>query len=258
MECSHCGHKQNHGYYCGMCGVQLNTTGYVNHTPSSVTASNEQTNHLPATMESNVQFDQLKEKVIHFLQYFLSYFKNPTHIFKHKHEEYKNGIISILLFTMIVGLSFYNLALNNMYLTSEPSFTSYFGSFFVIILGFMMIGLLAVIIINHIFGPQFSYNSIISIYGAHLPLFTLLTLLSFILKSFSLGSTLLVMSVLFAIFVLPFYIMIYLLTNQSVGLDSFYACIIYLFTFSILLLLFLSFFGDSTKLQLFIRTVITY
>lgn len=65
MECSHCGHKQNHGYYCGMCGVQLNTTGYVNHTPSSVTASNEQTNHLPATMESNVQFDQLKEKVIH-------------------------------------------------------------------------------------------------------------------------------------------------------------------------------------------------
>ncbi|AOV08552.1 hypothetical protein [Sporosarcina ureilytica] len=261
MQCRHCGHKQDHGYYCGMCGVQLDTTNRINHTPSTVTVSNEQTNNFPATMESNLQFEQLKEKIILYLQYFVRYLKKPTHIFKHKQEVNKNGMISILLFAMIVGLSFYQLALNSFYLPGEPSFTSNFGGFFVIILGLISIGLVALNLINHFFGPQFSFRVMISLYSAHLPLFILLTLLSFILiilNSISFGTTLLVISTLFVIIVLPFYLMIYLLIKKSVGLDTFYACIVYLFTFSTLLLLFLSLFGDSSKLQLFIRTAIAF
>lgn len=259
MQCSHCGHQQQTGHFCGMCGVQFDITSHINTSQSTVTISNGQMHHPPTNTESNVQLEQLKEKTILYLHYFIRYLKNPSLIINQKQEEYKNGLITILLFSIIVGLTFYHLAANLIYLADDSTFLSQFGGFFLIALCLIAIGLLSLSLINHFFGPQFPFKSVISLYGAHLSLLTLLALASLMLiaiKSFAVGHILLVITVLFTIFVLPLYLTVILLTKKSVGIDSFYGSVVYLITFSTLLLIFLSLFGDSPQLQLFIQTAI--
>src|SRR5690625_6008445 len=121
---------------------------------------------------------------IEFLSYFTYYLKQPSHILAERGNEFTNGIINIVAMLFLFSLSTYFLFRNFMSATmgsfspSVPFFpifgnTLFFTAIFIVLVIAILFG------INKLFGSEYSFNEIISVYGANLSLTTMVAAAAF-------------------------------------------------------------------------------
>ncbi|HJF33602.1 MAG TPA: YIP1 family protein [Sporosarcina psychrophila] len=261
MNCVKCGHSQEVGKFCGKCGTPFASIN--NETATSeqaaTTVNMPEEGHLPPAqkieqmhsekrVEPNIHMEKIKAQSKMYGSYFMQHLKRPSHAFNQSQEGFVNGLISIILLGIVFALTVS--AVSSSFLSSYgPGFISVFGSTIISVLIVMGIPLLALFIINKFFGQQQSFKSIISIYGAHLSPVIIgagAAFLLILMKSFAFGNFILATLFVFAIFILPLYLISALLTRKSTNaLDPLYGFILYLVSFAILFILFITILADS-------------
>lgn len=236
MNCTNCGHERMAGNFCGKCGASFSEQSSVNKAP------------IPKPIEPNPHIENIKDKSKLYFNYFIKYLKNPSHIYNKDENEFLNGMISIVLLATLIGFSFFRLVNNNAYDIYNTSFFSIFGSLFIFSIISTGLVLLTLFLINNFFGPQHSPKLIVTLYGGHLSPVILLGIASLLLlffKSFTFGSITLIIIFLFSVFILPLYLISFLLTKKSNSADPFYGFIIYIVTFFILFMILTIILADS-------------
>ena len=254
MKCVNCGHSQEAGNFCGKCGTpfapvnnetgtpNVSEEGYVSPVQDTVQAQQQ------VPVEPNIHVEKMKAQSKMYGSYFMQHLKRPSHAFNQSQEGFVNGLISVILLGVVFALTVS--AVSGSFMSGYgPSFMSIFSSTVISVLIVMGIPLLALFIINKLFGPQLPFKSIISVYGGHLSPLLIgagAAFLLILLKSFTLGNIILGIVLLFAIFILPLYVISALLTKKSAPvLDPLYGFILYLVSFAILFTIFISILADS-------------
>lgn len=239
LICIHCGHKQDLGNFCGKCGAARSQN--IDETKEPPFPSRHV--HKP-----NPTIQSIKDQAKKYWQYFKVHLKAPMQLYEKYEQEFVNGVMSIILFSILIALSFFSLIRNALSTTGSESFYSTFGGIFIFSCLSVGLVLVTLTLINHFFGPQYAFKSIVSLFGGHLPITILLLLLSVVLtllKSFVIGFILLFIAFSYTIFLLPLYLISALLTKKSSGSDPFFGFIIYVVTFSILFTLFMTLLADT-------------
>ncbi len=240
LICIHCGHKQELGNFCGKCGAARSEDNNVTTEPPFPSRHV----HKP-----NPTIQSIKDQTKKYWQYFNVHLKAPVQLYEKYEQEFVNGVMSIILFSILIALSFFSLIRNAMNTTVVESFYSTFSGIFIFSCLSVGLVLVTLTLINHFFGPQYTFKSIVSLFGGHLPITILLLLLSVIfilLKSLIIGFVLLFIAFSYTIFLLPLYLISALLTKQSSGGDPFFGFILYVLTVSILFSLFMTLLADTT------------
>ena len=259
MICVNCGHQQESGNFCGKCGTKFDTTGAQptelvsnqNTTTAEQAATTVETEQPTATpiapAEPNIYIENTKRKSKLYFKYFMQQLKEPTLAKSQGESQYSNGLISICLLAILIGLSFFaGIATTGIY---EPSFLSVFIGMLFFSLASMGLVVVTLWLIRNFFGPQDSFKSIIGLYSGHLSpvlLVGVASLLLMLLKSYAFGSLSLVLVFIFSISLLPLYLITVLLTKKSSNLDPLYGYVIYIVAFSIFIMILTFILADST------------
>ncbi|KQL36897.1 hypothetical protein [Psychrobacillus sp. FJAT-21963] len=197
--------------------------------------------------QTNVHVENIKRKTKIYSSYFMKQLKKPSHANNPGENEFTNSLVSMILFVALVTISQY-LFTNNLFWSNSPSFLPFFMEVF--LLTFFMIGvvILSLFLISNFFGPQHSFKAIISFYGGQLSPLIILSIVSIFLmlvESFTYGNAILTISLIFGLFILPLYVISFLLTSNQSSVDPLYGFILYIITFTILFMLFVIIVGDS-------------
>lgn len=237
LNCSNCGHEQSVGMFCSICGNKLGEPILNTEPIASRTRS----------VKPNVHVESIKSKLKTYSSYLIQRLKKPSLAYNQGENEFTSSIVSIILFTVLFTLSLFLLT-KNLSSSHSPNFLSFFMEAF--LLTFFLIGivLLSIFLISNFFGPQHTFKAIICFYGGQLSLLIIgLTgsILLMLVESVTYGNALLTICLVFGIFILPLYVMGFLLTKNQSGIDPLYGFMLYIVTFIILFILFLTIVGDS-------------
>lgn len=264
-NCTACGNSQENGKFCGKCGEPLHTTDIgeqVSATTETISLDNGNYSTPPTPpVQPSEHIEKVKATSKMYWSYFINYLKNPSMVFASGNREFMNGIISILVYAVIVGFALYGFVksitssifgnidslFSNEY--TGPSFFSIFSSSVIFILIAILIVLLSLFIIGKAFGAGNSWRELISYFGVHvLPVIvlSLFALFLILIKSYLYGNILLTISFVLILTVIPFYIISRLLSFNPKGMDSFYGYLLYIVLFVVLFSIFISVIADST------------
>lgn len=249
MKCPICDHEQTIGSFCSICGNKLIQPILDLGSTVAVEKIATRSRHV----EPNIYVENIKKKSKLYSSYFMQQLKKPTHTYNQSEKDTGNSITSIILFTLLLTLSYF-LFIKNTNLNHSLSFFSF--SIEVFLLTLLMIGIvvLSLFIINHFFGLPHTFKAVISFYGGQLsPLIIgiAVSILLMIVKSFTYGNILLAICLFLAIFILPLYIITFLLTKNPIGIDPLYGTFLYIAVFTILFLLFSTIIGNTTLVGYF-------
>lgn len=234
LKCIACGFEQPTGKFCSDCGTKFGETNAIHNTRRT----------LPSPTEPNPHLEKLKMQAKAYRSYFLRQLKKPALAYEQGENGLANGLTSILLLGILVTLS--------LFAALRPSlangFLSFFGGAFIFTLFAITIALIALFATTSSLGPQQSIKTILSLYGAYLPPLLIGATVSFLLmviKSYTYGHLLLSLVFLFAILLVPLYLLSALILKNPTTIDPFYIFIVYLITYSILFSLFIILIADS-------------
>lgn len=249
MQCSECGTKQHEGKFCGDCGGQLiEATDGEGHSQEQIAASEEPATATTASTSTNESMEKVMEMSRAFGAYFTHYLKQPSRIFSKGSDEFKNGLISMIVVAVLFALAFYNLIKFDFY-GMGPSFLSVVGNALFGIAVFIAVIISLLFLINKFFGGKnLTFADIASIYGVHLlPVVILVgaTLLLALANSLTLASVLLSISMIFITIILPLYLISSLLTQHPKGVDPLYGYVFYIVAAVISFLIIFAIFVDS-------------
>lgn len=246
MQCANCGNEQATGKFCGKCGAAMEATSQQVNTTNA--PQNEYTVNTQQTVqpgEPNVHVEKVKETSKQYWSYYLRYLKNPTAILQSGHE-FINGIISIVIFALLSSITVYTLVVQifkatmggfaELLLEDVNWFSTIASSFFFTLLS-MAIVVVSMFLITKFFGPDFSFKTIITHYGALLNgaiVVLVAGLLLILVKAFVFASILIIAASAIATLVVPLYLMGRYLTQRATTIDPFYSYILYIVVFSIL------------------------
>lgn len=202
----------------------------------------------------NQTVERMKETSKEFWSYFTYYLKQPSHIFAKRSTEVNNGIINIVVMLILLSLSTYFLIRNFTivagfgYVQSVPFFpifgnTIFFTALFIILVVAILFG------VNKLFGTGYSFKEVLSLYGGHLSLATILAAAAFILllvKANLIGMILITIVFGLAITSAPIYLISSLLTQKSKSLDPYYGYLIYTVAVGIGFFILFTILADST------------
>jgi hypothetical protein len=242
LKCITCGFEQVSGKFCGGCGTQFGEIVFDYNQGSTPKRS------VATQAEPNVHVEKFKNQMKLYGSYFSQQLKKPGLAYNRGEAEFTNGLISIILLGVIIALSLFTF-MNQMIVSIGTGFFSFVSGALAFTLIAMGIVVISLFLINTFFGPQLSFKSIISLYGAHFsPLLigAVISLILMLLKSFNYGNLILSIVFMITVFVLPLYLTGLLLTNKSTGMDPFYGFILYIVTFSILFAIFITVLADTT------------
>ena len=258
MICVNCGQQQESGKFCGKCGTKFEATSAQPTEPvpnqnttteiAATTVETEQPTAVPTEpAEPNMYIENTKQKSKLYFKYFMQHLKEPSLAKNQGEIQYSNGLISICLLAILIGLSFFTAIGTAVFYA--PSFFSIFIGILFFSLASMALVVVTLWLINNFFGPQYSFKSIISLYGGHLSpvlLVGVASLLLMLLKSYTFGSLSLILVFIFSISLLPLYLISVLLTKKSSSVDPLYGYVIYIAAFSIFFMIFTVILADST------------
>ena len=260
MRCGHCGNVQGNGHFCGNCGVRLGVANNVDVNQTVISGEQQSVAVKVAKVESSVQLDNLKKGFQAYRSYFKQHLKAPSLSFTEQADEFRHGVISLMLYAIIFGLSFYS-AINGILHASvggiaelvgemydELSFFSVFINVFVFIVISIGIVSLGLFIISKYFGTDNSFKKILVHYGAHsLPAIVvgLIALGVLLMKSYVYGSFIMLAGLVYVIVISPGYVMGALLSKQPKGVDPLYGFTLYVIVVILLFAILYKFIGDT-------------
>ncbi|KGR76210.1 hypothetical protein [Ureibacillus manganicus] len=189
--------------------------------------------------QPNVHVERVKDQSKMFFNFFTTYLKQPSSIFGTGERQFTNGLISIIAYALLIGLSlfiFVSTAFGG-FIDTGAVFFNVFGGSAIFIIAIFAVIVLSLFIVAKGFGPDTSWKEIISLLGTlSIPsiILSILSMLLFIVKSYDFGYWMFLISLLLVISAIPLYIITRLLTMRSKSLDSFYAYLVYIVIFSVL------------------------
>ncbi|HLR73799.1 MAG TPA: hypothetical protein VK077_00890 [Virgibacillus sp.] len=243
MICQACGQETEKGRFCAQCGAQLTADESaaaaetdpitINGEPvqgveQTSTSSEEEVLETRAESEasSNNEFiEKTKEIAINFGQLFVNQLKRPMEAKNVNHKHLYSGIISIVIFTIIMSLNTYLGLRDYAYYYGGDAFLDGF------LLPFVKLLILFAVVIAIVFAgvklcnQSHSFTDIVAKYGAYIVPFLSLYVLGFIFSLVDLSSLYILafsLSLLGSIFVVPAVIV---LEQQSKGFDALYIII---------------------------------
>ena len=233
MTCIHCGNEQRAGRFCGNCGKGLGK----HIVPPS------------AAVEPNVHIEKLKTQSKMYGAYFVEHLKKPSLIHNRGETAFSNGLVNILLLGILIACSLYTFT-RGLSESMNPGFFSFFGGMLIFTLATMGIALLALVLITTFFGPpqSQSFKAMVGLYGAHLtPLLigAVVSLLLMFVNSLLYGNLVLGIVFMLSVFLLPLYLISFLLTQKPANLDPLYGFLLYIATFTVLFTLLMTILADS-------------
>ncbi|WP_144512797.1 hypothetical protein [Bacillus sp. FJAT-22090] len=241
IVCSNCGQEQVVGNFCGTCGNKFEKV--LLRTERNTTAK---TSVQP--VEPNIHIENLKQRSSIYRTYFIQQLKKPSFAFQQGEKDFSNGLFSIVLFTLLYTISLYLITHNNLR-GDSLFFFPYFIQIILLTFLFFAISIFSLFIINSFFGSQYSLKAIISFYGGQLsPLVVTisLSLLLMIIQSFTFGNIMLVISFIITMFVLPLYLVSFLITKNPSEIDPLYGFILYIAVYVLLFVIIVTLLADST------------
>lgn len=253
MTCTNCGNEQANGRFCGSCGIRMAEVrdGFQDQLP----LQNGQTAVEVAVVngESNIHLENVGNLTKEYWSYFKQHLKHPSISLTKQDDEFRNGFISLLLYAIIFGLSFFTLlkgiALESVGVDGSPSFLSVFlnvAGFTVVCIAIVSIGLF---IIGKNFGPAYPFKQTLELYGAHsLPAIVIgvVALFLLLMKSYWYGIFLLIVSFIYVLMLSPGYVISVLLSKKPKGIDPLHGYAAYTVLVIILFGLLFKLLGDST------------
>ncbi|SDR05308.1 zinc ribbon domain-containing protein [Virgibacillus salinus] len=219
MQCPSCGQQTAEGKFCTNCGAQLvKDNQYESVAAVSTTPS---TNQNP-----NETVEKLKTTGSNFGHFFVTLVKNPSEAKKANGSDMSSGIITFVLFSLLIALS-YHLILSTIQMGFFMQIT-FWDSF---ILPFIIFNILYVLIAGLTFaGTKLSvqavtFPDVIAKYGAYLVPFLLLYtagILFWLIGLSSIAGMLLLLSILSTLLIAPTFILVEQTPN---GFDRIYVLI---------------------------------
>jgi len=213
--------------------------------------------------ESNAHLENVSDLTKEYWSYFVQHLKHPSISLTKQDDEFKNGFISLILYVVIIGLSFFA-ALKGAELESVDGLPLIdvadgglsFSSVFLNVAGFMAVCIaivsIGLFIIGKNFGPTYPFKQTVVLYGAHsLPaiVISVAALFLFLIKSYWYGSFLLIVSVAYVLMLSPGYIISVLLSKKPKGIDPLHGYAAYTVLVIILFGILFKLLADSTVLS---------
>lgn len=293
MKCTNCGHLQSDGKFCEKCGgmlalekstediVQndsvsepadleegrpvttsepvLHETNQSNKEQESIKreqSQQTQPNQQQNQQEPNQSVEMVKDTSRAYGTYFMKYLKRPSQIHGTGIREFKNAIISSILLSALIALTFY-LAMKdvmspfgrgNPYMSIDVPFAQVFFGILILLVIFLFVTYVVLFAINKMYGTNASFKEIIAINGAYLAPTLAIAVISFVLillKSYNIGGILLFASIGFMLSIAPIFIINTLLTRRTRSIDPFYGYVIYLVAIVIAYVIVFAILGDT-------------
>jgi len=241
LHCINCGHKQSEGKFCATCGIALGTEVIEAQQTMSRTATN-------SDIKSNETIALVKVVTKAYWVYFINYLKRPSDALEQGEKEFVNGIVTIVIQAILIGLSMFTL-LNGVpiFLYGFPyaaSFVDVVGKSLLFGFGSTAISIGSLFITINYLGPYQSLKNIAGIYGTLLipsTFLILIALISLLLQAYAVGNLLLSFALLIAFLFVPLYILIKILSKELTAVDPLYCVAVYVvivgIAFSILFIL---------------------
>jgi hypothetical protein len=212
--------------------------------------------------ESNAHLENVSNLTKEYWSFFVQHLKHPSLSLTKQDDEFQHGFISLLLYVVIFGLSFYA-ALKGAVLESVEGITLIdsadgglsFSSVFLNVAGFMAVCVAIVSIglfsIGKNFGPTYPFKQTVALYGAHsLPaiVISVAALFLLLLKSYWYGSFLLIVSIAYVLMLSPGYVISVLLSKKPKGIDPLHGYTAYTVLVIILFGVLFKLLADSTAI----------
>lgn len=236
IVCSNCGHEQEGGNFCGTCGNRFEKV--LLRTERNTTSTLQQ-------VEPNIHIENLKK----YRSYFIQQLKKPSIAFQQGEKDFTKGLISILLFAMLYAMSLYLLVHSN-FRGDSINFFPFFCHILLLTFLLFAISIFSLYVINCFMGSSFSFKAIIGFYGGHLSPLLLsisLSLLLMVINSYTYGNIVLVISFIIAVFILPLYLVSYLVSKNTNEIDPLYGFILYVAVFVLLFIILVTLLAGSTS-----------
>src|SRR5690625_4285317 len=194
----------------------------------------------------NEAFETVAESLQAYFSFFKTYVQRPAKSINNEASNFVNAVVSMVIFAFLAGVTTFTLM--NALSYSGVSFFSVFGSAFIVALVMMVLVITVMFLINKIFGTDYSFKAILSIYGVHVTPVLILIFISYILalsKSYIYAPLLLTGSFSLIMGLIPCYLISSLLTRKSKHVDALYGFIIYVIAIFIVISIVFSIFVDS-------------
>ncbi|MFJ7936667.1 hypothetical protein [Sporosarcina sp. NPDC096371] len=233
MYCIHCGHNQREGKFCAGCGNALG--GVVDGTVQPVEMVGVRSRSQP-----NDYTKKMKKQLNLYWNYLL---KHPADAFKREEKDFINGVVTIGILAILVGLSMFTILKE-----VETHSFSVIGNVAAYVVSSVAIVLGSLYLTTKFLGPEQSIKKLISMYAAHLIPSAFLVLIAFaflLLKIFTFGNVLLITALLLAFFIVPLYILTKLVTQEKTIIDPYYSLVVYVVVVGIVSFICLAIFGDA-------------
>ncbi|MBP1948465.1 zinc ribbon domain-containing protein [Virgibacillus litoralis] len=221
MQCSSCGQQTAEGKFCTNCGAELGKDDRYEAVADSTVSTSPSTNQNP-----NETVEKLKTTGSNFGHFFVTLVKNPSEAKKANGSDMSSGIITFVLFSLVIALS-YHLILSTIQIGFFMQIT-FLDSF---ILPFIIFTILYLLIAGLTFaGAKLSvqavtFPDVIAKYGAYLVPFLLLFtagILFWLIGITSIAGLLLLLSILSTLLIAPTFILVEQTPN---GFDRIYVLI---------------------------------
>lgn len=229
MYCIHCGNHQGEGLFCAKCGTALD---------SEVIG----TRTVAARRQSKDYVEKLSTNVQGYGRYFWKRMKQPGEVFTQGEKEFAHAVATIVLLSIFVGLAiFFSMK------EVESLTLLMIGHATASILLTTMIAVGSLYVTTMFLGPEHPFKRLVTLYGTHLipsTVLVVIALLFLLLNITILGNLLLLFALLFAVCIVPLYIVVKVLTVDVSTLDPLYGVVVYLIVFGIISYICLGVFGD--------------
>jgi hypothetical protein len=248
VHCSDCGNIQITGKFCSTCGNKL-----AEPILDSESMLAKEVTITRREVKPNVHMQNMKQWFNDYRTYFSKQLRKPSLTFNRGEMELSNGLTSIILFILLFTTSLF-LLMKSLNISIEPSFVSFFMKSFLLTLVLIGIPVISIFIANYVFGPQHTLKEIVGFYGGQLsPLLIGVTVSLFLIfgNFYTYGNIILTICLIFAIFILPPYIIVFLITKNSTDVDPLYGLMLYILFFAVVFFLFHIVISDSPIVEYF-------
>lgn len=246
MKCIDCGHEQDVGKFCGLCGgelVSVDDAKASSVTDESVDGSSDRVEDVSEvedevasgqeavqTGQSSESFDRVVETSKEFGSFFQRFLKTPSLALSSERHQLTHSVINLVLLALLFTLTMFRVTkvLIDFSFFNHGSFAFY--SFVAIVLA-MLVVIVVLFGLNKFFGDEsVTFEKVVSIYGVFMVPAVIVMALALILaliKSIKFAIYLLIFSFLLAVFIIPAFIATYYVVKFPKNIDPLYSFLIF-------------------------------